>query len=256
LWICRICLRTPGAGTRGPGLCGALLNHDLGAAKALLDDAAQPVYGHGSTAPLAHFGLWAVVASLVQGEAEVARVAVRQRPGLLRRATRGALYYADAIVAGRRGDRTTAEQSFLAGDGLLARANAEASMHSAMGAAIDPLAQDSGVHYTSSAIIGSSGLAGRRAPHAWVLLQDRQVSTLDLFGDRLTLLTGPEGQRWRSEAAELADEGVPIVSYSVAREFADSGWGRSPRRTAWAATVRCWSDRTAMSPGTARTRPG
>ena len=99
----------------------ALLSHDLVAANAFLDAAAQPVYGHESTAPLAHFGLWAVVASLVQGEAEVARAALRRRPGLLRRATRGALYYADAIVAGRLGDRGTAEQAFVAGDELLAR---------------------------------------------------------------------------------------------------------------------------------------
>ena len=47
------------------------------------------------------------------------------------------------------------------------------------------------------------------------------MSTLDLFGDRLTLLTGPDGERWRAEAAVLADQGVPLVSYSVAREFAD-----------------------------------
>ena len=101
------------------------------------------------------------------------------------------------------------------------RANAEASMHSAMGAPIDPLAQDFGVRYTSAAVIGGGGLAGRRAPHAWVMVQDRQLSTLDLFGDRLTLFTGPDGERWRSEGAELANEGVPLVSYSLAREFAD-----------------------------------
>ena len=99
----------------------ALLSHDLVAAKRLLDDAAQPVYGHESTAPLAHFGLWVVVAALVEGESEVARAAVRRRPGLQRRATRGALYYADAIVAGRGGDRRTAEQAFVAGEGLLTR---------------------------------------------------------------------------------------------------------------------------------------
>jgi putative polyketide hydroxylase len=102
------------------------------------------------------------------------------------------------------------------------RANAEASMHSQMGVPADPLAQDFGLHYTSSAVIGSSGLAGRRAPHAWVTVQDRRVSTLDLFGDRLTLLTAPDGQRWRTEAAALAANGVPIVCYSVAREFADA----------------------------------
>jgi putative polyketide hydroxylase len=111
--------------------------------------------------------------------------------------------------------------SYEAERGPVGRANAEASMHTAVGAAVDPLAHDFGVHYTSSAIIGGSGLAGRRAPHAWVTVQDRRISTLDLFGDRLTLLTGPDGERWRIEAAALAEHGVPIVSYSVAREFAD-----------------------------------
>jgi aromatic ring hydroxylase-like protein/FAD binding domain-containing protein len=101
------------------------------------------------------------------------------------------------------------------------RANAEASLHTAIGAALDPLAHDFGVSYTSSAIIGDTGLAGRRAPHAWVTVQDRRVSTLDLFGDRLTLLTGPDGERWRTEAAALAANAVPIVSYSVEQDFAD-----------------------------------
>ena len=100
------------------------------------------------------------------------------------------------------------------------RANAEASMHTAVGAKVDPLAHDFGVRYLSSAVVGGR-LAGQRAPHAWVTVQDRRISTLDLFADRLTLLTGPDGERWRAEAAELADEGVPIVSYSVGREFAD-----------------------------------
>jgi 2-polyprenyl-6-methoxyphenol hydroxylase-like FAD-dependent oxidoreductase len=101
------------------------------------------------------------------------------------------------------------------------RANAEASLHSAIGAVVDPLAHDFGVHYTSSAVIGGSGLAGRRAPHSWVLVQDRRVSTLDLFKDRLTLLTGPSGEQWRAEAAALAANGIPIVCYSEAREFTD-----------------------------------
>jgi putative polyketide hydroxylase len=101
------------------------------------------------------------------------------------------------------------------------RVNAEASMHTQIGGAADPLAHDFGVQYRSSAVIGSSGLAGRRAPHAWVMVGERSVSTLDLFGDRLTLLTGPDGERWRSEAAALAAARVPIVPYSVGREFAD-----------------------------------
>ncbi len=103
------------------------------------------------------------------------------------------------------------------------RANAEASMQTAIGVAVDPLAHDFGVHYGSSAIVGAGGLAGRRAPHAWVIMQDRKVSTLDLFGDRLTLLTGPDAELWRTEAAALGAAGVPLVCYSVATEFADHG---------------------------------
>ena len=76
---------------------------------------------HGSTAPLVHFGLWAVVSALTAGPDEVARAELRRRPGLLRRANRGALAYADAIVAGRPGDRTRLQQAYAAGDDLLAR---------------------------------------------------------------------------------------------------------------------------------------
>jgi aromatic ring hydroxylase-like protein len=39
---------------------------------------------------------------------------------------------------------------------------------------------------------------------------------------RSALQTAPDGQRWRTEAAALAANGVPIVCYSVAREFADA----------------------------------
>jgi DNA-binding CsgD family transcriptional regulator len=45
---------------------------------------------------------------------------VAARPWVLRRATRGALQYADAIVAGRTGKTEQAERAFAAGDALLA----------------------------------------------------------------------------------------------------------------------------------------
>jgi len=37
---------------------------------------------------------------------------------------------------------------------------------------------------------GTEGLVGGRAPHAWVAVDGRTVSTLDLFGDWFTVLTG------------------------------------------------------------------
>jgi DNA-binding CsgD family transcriptional regulator len=75
---------------------------------------------HGSTAPMFHFGLWPVVAALTDGPGEQARSVVAARPGVLRRATRGGLHYADAIVAGRTGRIADAERAFAAGDALLA----------------------------------------------------------------------------------------------------------------------------------------
>jgi DNA-binding CsgD family transcriptional regulator/tetratricopeptide (TPR) repeat protein len=98
----------------------ALVDHDVAAAKVLLDEAARPLVEHGSTSPLFHFGLWPVVAALTDGAAERARSVVAGRPGVLRRATRGALGYADAIVAGRTGRADEAERAFAAGDALLA----------------------------------------------------------------------------------------------------------------------------------------
>ena len=74
---------------------------------------------------------------------------------------------------------------------VVGRANAEASMRTAQGEGTDAaLAQDFGVRYASSAILGTDGLVGCRAPHAWVAVDGRTVSTLDLFGDWLTVLAG------------------------------------------------------------------
>jgi putative polyketide hydroxylase len=71
------------------------------------------------------------------------------------------------------------------------RANAEASLRTAQGEGVDSaLAQDFGVRYASSAILGNAGLVGGRAPHAWVAVDGRTVSTLDLFGDWFTVLAG------------------------------------------------------------------
>ena len=71
------------------------------------------------------------------------------------------------------------------------RANALASLQSGMGKGEEhSLDQDFGVEYASGAVSEGHVLAGRRAPHAWVNLEGRLVSTLDLFGDQLTVLTG------------------------------------------------------------------
>lgn len=53
-------------------------------------------------------------------------------------------------------------------------------------------------------------LAGR-LPHAWV---GDQVSTLDLLGNGLTVLTGPDGSGWR-QAVDAADCPVPVVVHEL-----------------------------------------
>jgi 2-polyprenyl-6-methoxyphenol hydroxylase-like FAD-dependent oxidoreductase len=62
---------------------------------------------------------------------------------------------------------------------------------------------------------------GARAPHAWVERDGRRISMLDLYGDRLTLVTGPDGTRWRQAADELAAHDPPVVAVQLGRDVAD-----------------------------------
>ena len=98
----------------------ALAAHDLDSAVRHLDGGLRPLLSHGSTAPLADFGLWAVASAAGRGDQDQVRGELRAHPVLLRRANRGALAYADAIVAGRNKDGATAGQLFAAGSELLA----------------------------------------------------------------------------------------------------------------------------------------
>ena len=98
----------------------ALAAHDLKSAVAHLDGGLRPLLSHGSAAPLADFGLWAVASAASRGDRDEVRTELRAHPVLLRRANRGALAYADAVVAGRRGETEAAAELFAAGSGLLA----------------------------------------------------------------------------------------------------------------------------------------
>jgi putative polyketide hydroxylase len=44
---------------------------------------------------------------------------------------------------------------------------------------------------------------GARIPHIWMPTGDGPVSTLDLLGPGLTLLTGPRGDKWKAGAAAV-----------------------------------------------------
>jgi putative polyketide hydroxylase len=98
--------------------------------------------------------------------------------------------------------------------GPVGRANAEASLRTGIGAdGAHALIQDFGVRYRSAAVLGGHDLTGRRAPHAWVRVGGRSVSTLDLFGDRLTVLTGP--------VAAVGSVESPTTMLTLGRDFTD-----------------------------------
>jgi putative polyketide hydroxylase len=82
--------------------------------------------------------------------------------------------------------------------------------------------EDFGVTYESAAIaptehveppatVGERAAPGRRAPHAWLDVTGRRVSTLDLFDGRLTLLAGPRGSDWCTAADRLASGDLPLA---------------------------------------------
>ncbi len=81
----------------------AVATHDLRTANAVLDPAVAPVVAHLSTAPLHHFGLWALLRTVTDDRGAEARQALAEVPISRRRANATALRYADAVAAGRAG---------------------------------------------------------------------------------------------------------------------------------------------------------
>ncbi len=107
--------------------------------------------------------------------------------------------------------------------------NALSSLEASDGSKPDDLAHDFGMVYPvpggdpsaaqETALPGA--VAGARAPHAWVERDGRRVSMLDLYGDRLTLVTGPDGSGWRAAADELAAHDLPLVAMQLGRDVVD-----------------------------------
>ncbi|MFD1323342.1 FAD-dependent monooxygenase [Micromonospora sonneratiae] len=61
-----------------------------------------------------------------------------------------------------------------------------------------------------------SATPGCRAPHVWLGRGGEQLSTLDLFGPRFTLLTTVAGRAWQHGAALAAERyGVPVASFAI-----------------------------------------
>ena len=97
---------------------------------------------------------------------------------------------------------------------------------------VDDLLIEIGYRYRSSAVIGGSAgdplvehpdklraAPGTRAPHVVLERDGARISTLDLFGDRFVVLTGPNGGAWRAAADEVASAlGVAIDVWQVGGE--------------------------------------
>ena len=141
------------------------------------------------------------------------------------------------------------------------RANAAASLvtminRPAGGPDGDGLAHDFGVSYASGAIVGGTPLAGQRAPHAWVQprwSKGEEISTLDLFDGRFTLITGADGSGWRAAAERAGRDWTAARGREPGSELTTlGGAGRAVR--ARGPGLRSWCDRTATWPGDGTSR--
>jgi DNA-binding CsgD family transcriptional regulator len=98
----------------------ALAGHDLLEACAILDAAMAPLVQHRSAAPLHHFGLWALLRTVVDDRGADARETLRGLPAAARLANRAALDYAEAVAAGRAGQTEEAAALIAGAEGALA----------------------------------------------------------------------------------------------------------------------------------------
>lgn len=93
---------------------------------------------------------------------------------------------------------------------------------------------DMGYRYRSTAVLddGTSGgeeldysptaRPGCRAPHAWIDVDGRRTSTIDLFTRRFVLLTARKGDDWLTAARAIAREGGDLDAHLIT----DPEWAR------------------------------
>nr|AJD20038.1 putative FAD-binding monooxygenase [uncultured bacterium] len=73
-----------------------------------------------------------------------------------------------------------------------------------------------------------TGEPGTRAPHVSLEREGTTISTLDLYGGRMVLVCGPEGQVWARAGRRVAErDGFPLAAYTVGTDVSDPG-GRWP----------------------------
>jgi putative polyketide hydroxylase len=107
--------------------------------------------------------------------------------------------------------------------------NALSSLEASDGRKPEDLAHDFGVVYPVTGGVGPvvqrptlpGPVAGARAPHAWIERDGRRISLLDLYGERLVLVTGRSGDVWRRAADELAGHGFPVAAAQLGHELGD-----------------------------------
>ncbi len=73
---------------------------------------------------------------------------------------------------------------------------------------------------------------GARAPHAWIQLDGRRVSTIDLFDRDFVLLAGARGRAWLEAAERTGHQlGMRLAVHTVSEpDWAEAyagGWGRA-----------------------------
>jgi DNA-binding CsgD family transcriptional regulator/tetratricopeptide (TPR) repeat protein len=95
----------------------ALLSHDLPTADRGFSAGLSSLVDHGSAAPLAFWGAWALLRTVVADDEEPCRF-LRTAPPGRRRSSRAALAYCEAVAAGRRGRKADAVTAFEAGEAL------------------------------------------------------------------------------------------------------------------------------------------
>ncbi|HET9344845.1 MAG TPA: FAD-dependent monooxygenase [Candidatus Limnocylindrales bacterium] len=113
-------------------------------------------------------------------------------------------------------------ETFEAERGPIGRRNVAMSMSPAGGGSDDGLAEDLGwVVGSGETVFPPDGRPGTRAPHAWLEVGGRKLSTLDLFGRGLVLLANGEVDVWRQAAEACA--GIPLVVRPVGGRVVDAG---------------------------------
>jgi DNA-binding CsgD family transcriptional regulator len=96
-----------------------LFAHDCVGANALVDEGMTQLAGHGSSAPLPYWGLWALLRTFVDDRGRAARDFLRSTPAVWRSTNRAALLYAEAVAAGRERRPEEATQLMREADAMI-----------------------------------------------------------------------------------------------------------------------------------------